>query len=296
MPLKISTRSMNDVVILGLDGWLVQGEECSLFRDSLKSMLANGKTKIVLDMTHVNYIDSSGVGELTVAHMTAKRAGGSLRLWGLTKKISDLLQVTRLITVFDVFDDEGHAVASFTGASFHCCCPVCGSPSGPPVIGESVNWPRQVCRNARCQATFAVRASRGEDRATVKSIRFETYKDEYFELLTGPPFTIRIVGRLDRFSSPALRKSWQAVPAPRRVIVELGGVTEVEKVARKALIELLAECEKEERLVVCLEGLGAEQVAIFPLVPPFYEHRVTALAALGDVSESMPLHAQVLRD
>jgi anti-sigma B factor antagonist len=295
--LKISTRFVADVVILDMDGRITLLDGSVEFRDFIKGMLAEGKRKILLNLADVRYIDSSGIGELTVAHHTTRGQGGSLKLLNLTQKVHDLLQITKLFTVFDVFDDENKALESFTAPDLHCCCPLCGWPSGPPVVaGVWIVWPPQVCRNGRCEANFSVDCCKSQDQAQVKSIHIRTYKDEYFELLTGPPFAIRVVGRLDLFSSPALKKAWQALPVPRKVIVDLGGATEVDEAGREALVGLLANREKDAIAVVSLEGLGSEQMRNFPTKPPFYQSKAPALAALGDVSKSPPLLVRVLKE
>ena len=84
-----------------------------MLRDSVREMLAKGQKKIVLNLADVNYIDSSGIGELVSAFTTVKNSGGELKLLNLTKKVHDLLQITKLYTVFDVKDDEALAVESF---------------------------------------------------------------------------------------------------------------------------------------------------------------------------------------
>jgi anti-sigma B factor antagonist len=297
MALQLVSRLVGDVLILDVSGSITQGQGCFALRDSVKSALGEGQKKILLNIAAADYIDSTGVGELTYAFTRTRMQGGDLKLFGLTKKVHDLLQITRLYTVFDVYDDESKALEAFHVAPFHCCCPLCGEASGPPVVAARwIMWPPQACRNTRCEATFAVVSSRTGGQAIVRTVRIQTYKDEYFELLPGPPFTVKIVGRLDLFSSSALKKSWQAIPVPRRVIFDLCGTTEIDKAGREALADVLAKQEKDARAVVSLEGLGSEQASMFPSGPPFYQSKATALAALGDVSDAPPLQVRVLNE
>ena len=113
MSMKVSTRQVDGVTILDLSGRITLGEGSVTLRDSIRDLVAKGATKILLNLGNVDYIDSSGVGELVSAFTSVKNAGGELKLLNLTKKVQDLLQITKLYTVFDVRDDEAHAVAAF---------------------------------------------------------------------------------------------------------------------------------------------------------------------------------------
>jgi anti-sigma B factor antagonist len=112
--MKITTRQVDGVTILDLSGRITLGEGSVLLRDAVRDLLAKGSKHILLNLGDVNYIDSSGIGELVSAYTTARNQGGELKLLNLTKKVHDLLQITKLYTVFDVKDDEASAIASFT--------------------------------------------------------------------------------------------------------------------------------------------------------------------------------------
>jgi anti-sigma B factor antagonist len=111
--LKVSTRQVDGVSIVDCSGRITLGEGSVVPRDTVKDLLAKGQKKILLNLGDVNYIDSSGIGELVSAYTTAKNQGGELKLLKLTKKVHDLLQITKLYTVFEVKDDEAAAVKSF---------------------------------------------------------------------------------------------------------------------------------------------------------------------------------------
>lgn len=113
MNLRISTRQVDGVNIVDCNGRITLGEGSVVLRDTVKDLLAKGQKKILLNLGEVNYIDSSGIGELVSAFTTVKNQGGELKLLNLTKKVHDLLQITKLYTVFDVQDDEAAAVKSF---------------------------------------------------------------------------------------------------------------------------------------------------------------------------------------
>jgi anti-sigma B factor antagonist len=112
--LKMTNREVDGVCVVALDGRIVLGEESNALRQKLKSLIAEGKKKIVLNMKDIKYIDSSGLGMLVAAHVSAKTQGASLCLSHLGRNFQELLQITKLLTVFDVWDTEAAAVASFS--------------------------------------------------------------------------------------------------------------------------------------------------------------------------------------
>jgi anti-sigma B factor antagonist len=114
--MKVTTRQVDGVTILDLSGRITLGEGSVMLRDSIRDLLAKGQKSILLNLADVNYIDSSGIGELVSAYTTVRNQGGELKLLNLTKKVHDLLQITKLYTVFDVKEDEANAIASFTRA------------------------------------------------------------------------------------------------------------------------------------------------------------------------------------
>ena len=114
MSVKLTTRQVGDVTVIDAVGRITLGEGSSTFRDMIRDMAAAGNKKILLNLGEVSYIDSSGIGELVSGFTTVTNHGGSLRLLNLTKRVKDLLQITKLYTVFEVHDDEAHAVRSFS--------------------------------------------------------------------------------------------------------------------------------------------------------------------------------------
>ena len=116
MSMKVSTRQVDGVTILDLSGRITLGEGSVQLRDAIRDLLSKGSKLILLNLADVNYIDSSGIGELVSAYTTVRNQGGELKLLNLTKKVHDLLQITKLYTVFDVKDDEATAIASFSRA------------------------------------------------------------------------------------------------------------------------------------------------------------------------------------
>jgi len=110
---KLNTRQVGDVNVVDVAGRITLGEGSTALRDSLRDMVSKGQKKILLNLAEVSYIDSSGIGELVSGFTTVANQGGQLKLLSLTKRVKDLLQITKLYTVFDVKDDEAAAVKSF---------------------------------------------------------------------------------------------------------------------------------------------------------------------------------------
>ena len=113
MALSITSREVDGVNVLDLTARITLGEGSVQLRDAIRDMIGKGSKNILVNLGDVNYIDSSGLGELVSAFTTAKNQGAALKLLKLTKKVHDLLQLTKLYTVFDIKDDEASAIASF---------------------------------------------------------------------------------------------------------------------------------------------------------------------------------------
>jgi anti-sigma B factor antagonist len=113
MALSIKPREVDQVTILDVNGRIVLGDEIDELRQAVRGLVANGKKKIILNLRAVDYIDSSGVGELVGCFTSVRNAGGELKLLNLSQKVHDVLNVTKLYTVFDIRDDEFKAVKSF---------------------------------------------------------------------------------------------------------------------------------------------------------------------------------------
>lgn len=113
MALKVNTRDVNGVTVLDCSGRIVFGDESAMLRDKIKGLLPT-QNRIVLNLAQVSYIDSGGIGTMVSLFTSARAAGGDIKLVNLTKRVGDLLQITKLITVFETYDNEGKALQAFT--------------------------------------------------------------------------------------------------------------------------------------------------------------------------------------
>ena len=114
MSVKLTTRQVGDVTVIDAVGRITLGEGATSFRDAIRDLANKGSKKLLINLGEVSYIDSSGIGEMVSGFTTITNHGGQLKLLGLSNRVKDLLQITKLYTVFEVFDDEASAVRSFS--------------------------------------------------------------------------------------------------------------------------------------------------------------------------------------
>ena len=116
MSMKATIRQVDSVMVVDISGRITLGEGCAQLRELIRDQLGKGNKRVLLNLADVTYIDSSGIGELVSAFTAVSNQGGQLKLLNLTKKVHDLLQITKLYTVFDIHDDEAQAISSFQKA------------------------------------------------------------------------------------------------------------------------------------------------------------------------------------
>ena len=114
LSVKLTTRQVGDVTVVDAAGRITLGDGASAFRDTIRDLASSGHKKLLLNLAEVSYIDSSGIGEMVSGFTTVTNQGGQVKLLNLTKRVKDLLQITKLYTVFEVFEDETAAVGSFS--------------------------------------------------------------------------------------------------------------------------------------------------------------------------------------
>jgi anti-sigma B factor antagonist len=110
---NINTRQVGDVTVVDVSGRITLGDGATMFRDTVRDLASKGNKKLLLNLAEVSYIDSSGIGEMVSVYTSVTGQGGQVKLLNLTKRVKDLLQITKLYTVFEVFDDEATAIKSF---------------------------------------------------------------------------------------------------------------------------------------------------------------------------------------
>src|SRR5215469_470250 len=287
--LEMSERVVNDVVILKLSGQLVLKTR-ETFRLKIDQLLAAGKPRIVVNLGDVQFIDSSGIQSLTYAFVQCSKRGEALKLVAVTRRARDVLQLTHLDRLAGVFDDEALALSSFE-PELYCKCPSCENLSSPPRLEKVLGfWSEQTCPT--CDAKFTIQDVQGH--IIIERFRVQTYEQEYFEIVSGKPYIVRVVGRLNLFSSAALDKTWRAIPLPRRVIFDLALATDIDGPGARALLTFLGKKESSAKAAVSLEGLKETLSSSFLGASDVYPEKRGALAALGTVGDTPAWRGQTV--
>lgn len=292
MAFRISTRQVGDVTILDLSGRITLGQGTVVLRDAVRDALAKGAIKILFNMSEIAYIDSAGNGEMVSLLTTIKNFGGHAKLFGLGKKIHDLMQITKVLTVYEVADGEKSAIEAFgSHDGSRCECPICGE--------FCISFAKPVTRSFRflcgnCRADCWVSYSDSAGVASIESLRIQTYSGEQIRVLTGKFLTATIDGRLDLFVLTTLRKIWDKIPGVQKLIIDLGCTTDIDDDGWEGLHLLLQSTAERIQAVVSLENVRSEIIAGRIIRPPIYASRIAAREALGNDSSKLIWHVKTL--
>jgi anti-sigma B factor antagonist len=262
--MKIDERQVGDVVVLDLTGKITLGEGDELLKDKLNSLLSQGYKAFILNMEGVPYIDSAGNGEMVRSFTTVSRQGGTIKFLNLTKRILDLWSITKLLTVFEIYESEHEAVTSFRTVTLEVSCPLC-----KPAMWMGYLGTRFLLSCTQCDTRFSPHVSPGMlaplEQMSVRTSRVVTapvtdlwwftyyengYGPEGVHLTFGRPTTVAITGRLDLFVFDIVQLAWEAMPRPRRVLFDMTHVRLASPVGRARLDELCASADAGSRGVV----------------------------------------------
>jgi anti-sigma B factor antagonist len=277
--MKVEKRNAGGVLILTLRGRITLGEGDELLKDAIFAAVDEGSRNVLIDLGDVPYIDSAGLGELVRSYTTVSRRGGTLRLCGLTKRLQDLLSITKLLTVFEVYGtvDEALAAAGVSRRKEVRC----------PLI-DCHTWsilaaPDATVACAGCGSHYScVEPAPGA--VAISRLTVPTYEGEEVELTSGDPATITVRGRLDLFAADVLERVWQTVPAPRRVLIDTSGATEVSSAAADVVASL------------CDMTSGGGRTVHFGTTghgPLYFSDRDLALGALAESSGGGALRVEI---
>jgi anti-sigma B factor antagonist len=242
--MRITKRTLNDVVILDLSGKLNTGDADQLLKETVDQLLGENVKHIVINLAELVYADSGGSGELFRSSSRLSRAGGRIVVAGVTQKLTDLLLITKILTVFEPFETVEDAVASFGRRQMvEVACPVYGC--GGSARGIEGNVPQTLtCRT--CHSDF--------DRPLTR-IRLKTYEHEHVLLEFARPALIRCVGRLDLFASEQVERAWRSIPPPADVSIDLRGATDVSEAGAQAVDALRDRAEGRRTEIIWPAGL-----------------------------------------
>lgn len=276
MSLKITQRHAADITILDLSGRLTLGDGSSLYRDTLKDLVASGRRKILVNLEDVQYVDSSGLGEIVSGCTTVMNAGGAIKFMGAKGRVRDLLIITTIMSFLESLPMEDDIARVFDlGVTWRC--PLCMSGLYPVGGGQTT----QAC--AGCGATMYTEPdSKG---LRVVRIDLSTYDDEVFRLEFGAPSTLRVIGRLNFATSRGIDRLWRIVPKPRRLLIEIDDQAELSGEGRLTLQRLIEPEDTLPRAALLLTSQLEIESGYWNGVRGVCRSREEALAALGPWGE-----------
>jgi len=279
---------VDGVVVVRIRGRLTAGEPSESLSDFISRLISAGHTRVVVDLTDVPQIDSTGLSTLVKISISLARVHGGLLLSAGPGKLRDALTVTRLVEAIPTFHSAVAALEMFVAQPLYLYCPVCNGRGEPPTEKGALSLPRQTCSRCDCQFSAVPMTSMISADAPIalSTARIFPYKTEaeYIEIEAGPPTILNIVGRLDLFGSHAIKTALHVIPAPRNVTIDLARVTEISGGGRGALLALIAEKERNDKISVSLEGLSPGMLGqLSNLSKFFYFAKEDALAFLGRI-------------
>lgn len=306
--MMINEREFGGVTVLEFLGKMTLGEGDEIMKDKVQSLIAQGRRQIVFDFRGTPYIDSSGLGELVRSYTAVSRQRGRVVLARLSKRIEDLLAVTKLLTVWEVYDTVESAVQSFGAVQLEAACPLC-----QPLVWTNYPDSRTLLNCSDCDASFypqltpAIRtalfsAATGVARtAPISHLWWITYYENSFgreavQLTLGRPCVIAVTGRLDLWACDVVDRAWEAVPRPRRVLFDVTGVRRFSDKGRRKLTDLCAVTDAGSRAAIVVSPALAPADASadpWPTGPAVFEQRDLALAALGDLGKAPSMSATI---
>ncbi len=281
--LNIKERNIGDITVLDMDGKITIGEGSMTLRNVIGGLLEQGRDKIVLNLSGVSYIDSSGIQELTYTFVRIHQANGGMRICHFTQKLQDLLAITKLISVFPVSESVEHAISELTAIELYIICPVYGCHNSILFSDLNNRW-FVSCFSCGSSIHFQSRLSSDEDKQTlINFLQFPTYDKEYIRVYMETPFRISIISRLDLFASEVLEKAWQSLPFPRRVLFDISYVKEITDTGKQTLLNLCTHKESDS-LGVILDKREGEKIVFLPSTPVSYEEK-DAVVKLGCIPD-----------
>ena len=301
--MRIDESSVGDVTLLCLKGKMTLGEGDELLKEKLNNLVNQGHTKIILDLANMPFIDSAGNGEIVRSYTTVSRQGGRMVFCNLTKRILDLWSITKLLSVYEIYESIDEAVGSFGAARFEVSCPVCRPTTWTGYLGT-----RFLLSCTECDARFSPRiapgvlapleAAEAGDTSRVVTAHvsdlwwFTYYENGYGQegvhLTFGRPSTVAITGRLDLFALDIVQMAWESVPLPRRVMFDATNVRISSSVGRARLNQLCALCDDSSRSVMLTRKRSADAGEPETVLdsPVTFGDRDRAIAALGNLDRA----------
>jgi anti-sigma B factor antagonist len=292
--MRISIRKIDGVNILDLLGSLTLGDGECTFRETVKSLISAGEKILLLNFSEVPYIDSAGVGVLLSCWHSAFAAGGVAKVYHPCRKPRESLQLIRMSSLLlskgDSEEEAIREVKAIFDVKLRCACPLYGCNGWAPV--QTLDETEFKC--VRCKSEFTISHPVGsESQASLKIVRLlKQYVQDGLEtnvsLMSGPPFIIELVGRLELFSFNFLKKAWLGIRPPRRAIFDLSQASgHISDKGRQALLDLFSNAGLDKAAIL-MEGCSQGDIEAFPPASPIHQKKDAAFASLGDISSVPP--------
>lgn len=220
--MRVTLRSIGDVLVLDVDGELADRDELNAMQEQILSALARGVTKFVLDFEHVSYINSTGLGIVVHSHHLVHKAGAFVVLCHPSKRLTDLFSLTKLITLFQIHQSLDSALQFYAGGiRLQVTCPRC-----VPQAWILVSLVREYQQCALCgmevKITLPAVSAEAVMSISATTFRLPTYEGECVSVVLGAPTRVLIDGRLDLFAAEAVEQAVRLIPSPRSVVFSLG--------------------------------------------------------------------------
>jgi len=269
-PRLISTEYYGEIVLLRIENdRLIESDSVTRFYDEMIEAIGQ-RSHIVLDMVHVQYLSSAGLGKFILFHRLSKNRGGQVVLCNLTPNVREAFRTSRLDRVFKIASSLGEAVAALSW-SLEIGCPVAGcegnSLSHEPSIADRGG--ELCCRSCDCRfgvAPFQLSPD-GEARVAVSRFEVPTYEQERIRAELGAIIHLDIVGRLDLFAAEALVDAWRSLPGPRRALLDLRAATELSEPGLRLLEEHVHADTSIDRIVILVDPDRSDRTrAVLPNV------------------------------
>jgi len=283
--MRLQERYLADLVIVDLSGRCAEAEDAWQVENSVQGIVARGGRKILLNLEKVEYISSTGLGALVRSFTLTSKAGGKLWLSYPTKRVHDLLSITKLLPVFDIVEPRD-LVGALAEQQLEASCPTCDPPAW---LTLQVGAEYQSCLRCGTRlklASWPVVPDGETVEAPCAVVCVKTYEGEFVELVTSDVHTIAIEKRVDQFSCDIVKDIWSLVPPPRRVIFTVGRRSYSEK-GLKSLLHLCAMSNGDDRAVVLFhqDALGSRDA--LPDHPAIHGDLDSARSALNLTGEPL---------
>ena len=273
--MHIESRAFGPVTVLDCAGDFTDGEDVGRLKSHVNLMCQRGSPRVVLNMSHVTYLNSVGLGGIVQTFKRLSDAGGELLVYGLQPNIRNTLTMTRLLQLFVELESLDEIISVLGEATLFGACPICGDRFR--IIPKR---PDQQCGECEAALTLSF-PDVTRDSADVTGLRLPTYRGEHVRLNVTMPCRIGIAGRVDLFAAEAFEQIWKVVPIPRQVVVVMSGHQYAITTPGWDRVQTLCGDRKDNRVALALEDLEEKEHAQFVSRVPLFWSELEAFDSMA---------------